>query len=55
METKVCTKCHRELPLDSFYLRGRNGGRRSECKECHSAYVKAKYQEKKNAVQEVKR
>ena len=55
METKICTKCGRELPLDQFNWRDKNKGtRRSECKECHCNYMKNKYQEKKNTIQELK-
>ncbi len=55
METKVCTKCGRELPIDQFNFRDKKKGtRRSECKECHSAYMKQKYQDKKNEVQKLK-
>ena len=53
METKICSKCKKELPLTSFYSRG--GGRyRSECKECHKQYVTAQYHYKKNLLQEYK-
>ena len=34
-ETKVCSKCHKELPLESFYD-WRNGKKRPSCKECFS-------------------
>ena len=48
METKICTKCGRELPLDQFNWRDKaKGTRRADCKQCHSGYMKAKYQEKK--------
>ena len=53
METKICSRCKRELPLTQFYSRG-NGKLRSECKECHKEYVKSKYQERKGAIGEVK-
>ena len=53
METKKCTKCKRELPLTEFYSRG-NGKYRSECKECHKSYVKGKYQERKQAINDIK-
>lgn len=34
METKVCNKCGRELPLDRFEPR------RNQCRECRAAYKK---------------
>ncbi len=35
METKVCTGCHRTLPLNQFYKdRTKPGGFRTRCKEC---------------------
>ena len=55
METKICTKCHRELPIDQYHWRSKaKGTRRSECKECHTNYMKAQYQVKKDIVQEMK-
>ena len=55
METKICTKCGRELPIDQFNFRSKaKGTRRSECKECHTAYMRQKYQEKKQEIQELK-
>ena len=53
MDTKKCTKCGLDLPLTEYYSRG-NGRLRSECKKCHSNYVKNKYQERKNLVNEIK-
>lgn len=41
METKVCSKCGRELPIESF---GKNhtckDGRCGTCKDCKAAYAK---------------
>lgn len=55
METKICTKCGRRLPIDQFNFRDKaKGTRRSECKECHTSYMKQKYQEKKNEIQTIK-
>lgn len=55
MDTKICSKCKKELPLDNFNWRDKmKGTRRSECKECFSKYMKKKYQQKKKEIQEVK-
>lgn len=55
METKICTKCGRELPIDHFYWRDKKAGRRrSECKQCHNGYVKQKYQERKEDIDDLK-
>ena len=53
MDTKICTKCGRELSLTEYYSRG-NGKLRSECKQCHSSYVKSRYKERKDFVNEIK-
>lgn len=34
METKLCTKCQKQIPLDGFYFR-RRGKPDSWCKKCH--------------------
>ena len=55
METKICTKCGKELSLDQFNWRDKSKGtRRSECKTCHNNYMKQKYKEKQVVVQELK-
>lgn len=55
MQTKICTKCGRQLPITDFNWRNKEKGtRRSECKYCHSGYMKQKYQQKKNQIQELK-
>ena len=55
METKICSKCGRELPIDQFNWRNKaKGTQRADCKECHSGYMKIKYQEKKDIVQNLK-
>ena len=33
-EVRVCIKCDRELPIDSFRWRGNEGFRRTECNSC---------------------
>ena len=55
MDTKICTKCGKNLPIEEFNWRNKTKGtRRSECKYCHSQYMKQVYQKKKNDVQELK-
>lgn len=55
METKVCTKCKRELSIDEFNWRDKNKGtRRSECKYCHTAFMKKIYDDKKELVASIK-
>lgn len=42
MQTKICTKCKRELPLSEFSrLKGGKNGLRSLCNECNRAIVRA--------------
>ena len=44
METKICNKCGRELPIDSFSKNARTAdGLQRHCKECASAYSKSSY------------
>lgn len=50
---KKCSKCGRFLPLTEFYSRG-GGKYRSDCKTCHKNYVKEKYNERKEMVNEIK-
>ena len=48
METKICSQCGKELPLDAFPWRDKSKGtRRANCKECHSNYMKKQYAFKK--------
>ena len=53
MDTKICSKCGKELPLTEYYSRG--GGRlRSECKNCHKQYVTNQYLKRKELVNDIK-
>ena len=55
MDTKICTKCKQELPLEQFSWRSKAAGtKRSECKSCQNAYMRMKYQQKKEIVQQLK-
>jgi hypothetical protein len=41
METKICSKCKIEKPIDEFYRAERNSdGKMSQCKTCNYKYVK---------------
>lgn len=47
METKVCFKCGRELPLDEFYKHPRmTDGHLNKCKECTKSDTKRDYDRK---------
>lgn len=37
METRICTKCRRELTIDQFYIRSDDGELRKQCKKCCNA------------------
>jgi DNA-directed RNA polymerase subunit RPC12/RpoP len=55
METKICTKCNQELPIEEFNLRDKTKGtRRSECKYCHTEYMRKVYSDKKETVSNLK-
>ena len=43
METKICTKCGEEKPLDEYYKGDRKYGRRPVCKKCESVRAKKYY------------
>lgn len=53
METKICRKCGRELPIENFYTnKSLKGGHDNCCKECKNNYSKEwakKNREKKKA------
>jgi hypothetical protein len=42
METKTCTKCEQDKPIDQFPIRKQKGrtGRHSWCEECYTIYKK---------------
>ena len=55
METKVCTKCGLELPIEEFHWRNKTAGtRRSECKACHNLMSKKDYDKKRNQMIDAK-
>ena len=56
METKICTKCGKEFPIEDFNWRNKEKGtRRSECKTCHTDFMKEVYENKKKTVSEIKK
>ena len=55
METKICSKCGKELPIEDFYWRNKaKGQRRSQCKNCHNNYVKTMYGKKQEDIEFLK-
>ena len=45
-QTKKCTKCLRELPLENFRWKNKAQGKKhSQCKDCQKAQEKIHYQE----------
>lgn len=55
METKICTKCQRELPLDAFRWKNKAEGKKhSQCKECQQKQEHQHYQESKERRQRVR-
>ena len=55
METKVCTQCKKELPIEEFNWRDKKRGiRRANCKYCQTEYMKNAYMKKKKLVSEIK-
>lgn len=58
-KTKVCTGCHRELPLENFPVRRLSpDGLQPRCRECiHKAYIKLRqkreWEQQKNNIHKV--
>ena len=51
MQTKICSKCGRELPLDNFYKnKSKKYGVEGECKDCFKARVKEYYEQNKEKI-----
>lgn len=47
-ETKICTKCKRELPIENFRWRNKAEGRKhSQCKECQKTQERQHYRDSK--------
>ena len=38
----ICSKCNRDLPIESFYPSEFRGNRKPRCKECHKAMKKSR-------------
>lgn len=48
METKICAKCGRELPIENYNKNSKTkDGLQRHCKECAREYAKASYENKK--------
>ena len=55
MNTKICTKCGKELPLTDFHWRNKAKGiKRSECKYCHNDYMNQKNAQNREIVHKLK-
>ena len=55
METKICTKCNRELPIEDFHWRNKEKGtRRAECKYCRIDHMLQVFKDKKSIIAEMK-
>lgn len=55
-ETKICSKCHKELSIDDFGFRNKEKNiRRSDCKKCHSEYCKRRYHNNKITLDIIKK
>lgn len=46
METKICSKCGKEQPIDQYPVRNETGIRRPDCKSCWNGYQRERYLEK---------
>lgn len=56
METKICSKCNIEKPIEEFAFRDKaKGTRRAECKQCISNRQKIKYHKQKAELNEFKK
>lgn len=54
-QTKICSQCGKELPLDMFPFRNKSKGTyRANCKECHNKEMKIRYQHKQEVIRDVK-
>ena len=48
METKICAKCGRELPIENYNKNSKQkDGLQRHCKECAREYARASYENKK--------
>lgn len=55
METKICTKCKKELSIEDFHWRNKAKGiKRSECKFCHNSYMANRNSKNRMIVQDLK-
>lgn len=58
MDTKICSKCNRNLPITHYHKNGfdKNGNQkyRGYCKDCANTLEKARYRKKKQFVEQNK-
>lgn len=56
METKICSKCEIEKPIEDFAFRDKKRGtRRAECKACISARQREKYHRNRQILDDLKK
>lgn len=41
--SKICTRCHKDLPLNQFYVRAGNEKYRSKCKACYNENLREQF------------
>ena len=55
METKTCSQCGKNLPIEEFHWRNKmKGTRRANCKNCQNTYMRTHYHKKKETINEIK-
>lgn len=55
MQTKICSICHRQLPITDFYYKDKEHKiLSSHCKKCHNNFVKMRHLQKQNVIEQIK-